>query len=75
MNTCGMKTFASCQGHGFPVSRVLPYVAFMASLHQAQYLARRVREDAEYPFPNLYWGWEVTARFNNQFSLCWRLAP
>lgn len=75
MNTCGMKTFASCQGHGFPVRRLLPYVAFTASLHQAQQLARRVREDAESPFPDLYWGWEVTARFNNQFMLCWRLAP
>lgn len=71
MNTCGMKTFASCQGHGFPVRRLLPYVAFMASLH----LARLVREDAESPFPNLYWGREVTARFNNRFMLCWRLAP
>lgn len=75
MNTCGMKTFASCQGHGFPVRRLLPYVAFMASVHQAQHLARLVREDAESPFPNLYWGWEVTARFNNQFMLCWCLAP
>lgn len=75
MNTCGMKTFSSCQGHGFPVRRLLPYVAFMASLHQAQHLARRVREDAESPFPDLHWGWEVTARFNNQLRLCWRLAP
>ncbi|EDW4374599.1 hypothetical protein AAA67_005598, partial [Salmonella enterica subsp. diarizonae] len=64
MNTCSMKTFASCQGHGFPVRRLLPYVAFTASLHQAQQLARRVREDAESPFPDLHWGWEVTARFN-----------
>lgn len=47
MNTCGMKTYASCQGHGFPVRKLLPYVAFMAPLPLAQRLARLVREDAE----------------------------
>ncbi|WP_226312166.1 hypothetical protein AAFR86_06000 [Salmonella enterica subsp. diarizonae serovar 58:r:z53] len=75
MNTCGMKTYASCLGHGFPVRQRLPYVAFMAPRPLAQRLARLVREDAESPFPNLYWGWEVTTRFNSQFRLCWRLAP
>lgn len=60
MNTCGMKTYASCQGHGFPVRKLLPYVAFMAPLPLAQNLARLVREDAESLSPRLCWGWEVT---------------
>ncbi|HFG7809082.1 TPA: hypothetical protein ACGIM3_003300 [Salmonella enterica subsp. enterica serovar Java] len=75
MNTCGLKTYASCQGHGFPVRRLLPYVAFMAPLHQAQRLARLVREDAESLSPTLYWDWEVVPVFNDQFLLCWRLVP
>ncbi|EDQ2393838.1 TPA: hypothetical protein N2G38_005410 [Salmonella enterica] len=75
MNTCGMKTYASCQGHGFPIRKRLPYVAFTAPLPLAQCLAKRVREDAESLSPRLYWGWEVTAHFNSLFRLCWRLAP
>lgn len=75
MNTSGMKTYASCQGHGFPVRKRLPYVAFMAPLPLAQRLARLVREDAESLSPQLYWSWEVTAHFNSLFRLCWRLAP
>ncbi|MDJ7444785.1 hypothetical protein ACQSFC_25795 [Salmonella enterica] len=75
MNTCGMKTYASCQVHGFPVRKRLPYVAFMAPQPLAQRLARLVREDAESLSPRLNQGWEVTAHFNSQFRLCWRLAP
>lgn len=30
MNTSGMKTYASCQGHGLPVRKRLPCVAFTA---------------------------------------------
>ncbi|EBP0138563.1 hypothetical protein IH92_12625 [Salmonella enterica] len=30
MNTCGMKTYASCQGSGFPVRKRLPCVIFTA---------------------------------------------
>lgn len=40
-----------------------------------QHLARLIREDAESLFPQLYWSWGVTAHFNSQFRLCWRLAP
>ncbi|HGG6757133.1 TPA: hypothetical protein ACJG9G_005317 [Salmonella enterica subsp. enterica serovar Java] len=71
MNTCGLKTYASCQ----IVRRLLPYVAFIAPLHQARRLARLVREDAESLSPALYWGWEVVPVFNDQFLLCRRLVP
>nr|WP_243756572.1 hypothetical protein [Serratia ureilytica] len=75
MNACGLKTYASCQGHGFPVDRLKPYVAFRAPVTLASALARRVREDAESASPRLRWGWEVTASFNSAFALCYRLAP
>lgn len=75
MNTSGMKTYASCQGHGLPVRKRLPCVAFTAPLPLAQRMVRLVREDAESLSPRLYWGREVTAHFNSLFRLCWRLAP
>lgn len=75
MNICGMKTYASCQGHGFPIRKLLPYIAFMVPLSLAQHLARLVRKDAESLSPRFCWGWEVTACFNSEFRLCWRFAP
>ncbi len=75
MNTCGMRTYASCQGHGFSVRKRLPCVAFTAPLPLAQCLVKRVREDAESLSPRLYPGREVTAHFNSQFRLCRRPAP
>lgn len=75
MNTFGLKTYASCQGHGFPLRRQLPYVAFKGPFLLVKYLAKQVREDAESPQPRMYWGWEVTASFNTAFELCYRLAP
>jgi len=75
MNHYGFTTYASCQGHYFPVDRVKPYVAFMASSERAKRLACKVRSDAESPHPFLCWGWEVTASFNSQFELCYLLSP
>ncbi len=28
MNVHGFRTYASCQGHGFPVTKLPPYIAF-----------------------------------------------
>lgn len=75
MNVHGFRTYASCQGHGFPVDRIKPYVAFTAGQTEAARLARMLREDAESAVPQLLWGWEVTASFNSVFRLCFRLHP
>lgn len=75
MNVHGFRTYASCQGHGFPVDRIKPYVAFTSSQAEAARLARVLREDAESSAPKLRWGWEVTANFNSVFRLCFRLHP
>ncbi|EQA1624793.1 hypothetical protein V5K00_RS22020 [Enterobacter asburiae] len=75
MNVHGFRTYASCQGHGFPVDRIKPYVAFTSSQSEAARLACILREDAESSAPKLLWGWEVTASFNSVFRLCFRLHP
>lgn len=75
MNAYGFRTYASCQGHGFPVDRLKPYVAFQSSVSDAGILERALRWDAESPGPCLHWGWEVTASFNSEFLLCFRLHP
>lgn len=75
MNVHGFRTYASCQGHGFPVDRIKPYVAFTSSQSEAARLACMLREDAESSAPKLLWGWEVTASFNSVFRLCFRLHP
>lgn len=75
LNAHGFRTYASCQGHGFPVDRIKPYVAFTSSQPEAAGLARMLRADAESSAPQLLWGWEVTASFNSAFRLCFRLHP
>lgn len=75
MNVHGFRTYASCQGHGFPVDRIKPYVAFTSSQAEAARLARVLREDAESSAPKLLWGWEITASFNSVFKLCFCLHP
>jgi len=75
MNACGFRTYASCQGHGRPVDRLKPYVAFISGQAEAAALARRLRQDAESSAPELYWGWDVSAEFNSEFRLCYRLYP
>lgn len=75
MNIYGFETYASCQGHGFPVRQQYPYIAFRSSLSHAINLARLLRNDAESDTPELMWGWEVTPLFNEVFSLCFRLSP
>lgn len=75
MNVHGFRTYASCQGHGFPVDRIKPYVAFTANQSVVICLARCLRNDAESCSPELKWGWEITAGFDSAYRLCFRLHP
>lgn len=75
LNAHGYRTYASCQGHGFPVVHCPPYVAFLCSHQDAVWLARKLRRDAESYTPRLFWGWSVFASFNSEFHLVWRLQP
>ncbi|MGJ7067281.1 hypothetical protein ABM016_18630 [Morganella morganii] len=75
MNTRGFRTYASCQGHGFPRIRLLPYVAFVCPEKQAARLEQRLRQDSESETPCLSWGWSVRGAFNSDFQLCFRLQP
>lgn len=75
MNACGFRTYASCQGHGYPVDSLKPYIAFTSDLFHAGRLARSLRNDSESPTPMLRWGWEIVAGFNDEFRLCYRLHP
>lgn len=42
---CGFTTFASCQGHRWPVDHTEPYIAFKAEPNKAARLERRLREE------------------------------
>lgn len=75
MNAYGFRTYASCQGHGYPVDAVMPYIAFTSSVAQASLLSRRLREDAESGEPELNWGWEINGSFDSAYLLCFRLSP
>ena len=35
MNVHGFRTYASCQGHGFPVTKLPPYIAFSCPVKMA----------------------------------------
>ncbi|ECL7345006.1 hypothetical protein ACVPTE_23205 [Salmonella enterica subsp. enterica serovar Winslow] len=72
-NACGFITYASCQGHGFPVDRLKPYIAFTAPLPKVARLEKVLREDAESSTPQLNWGWWITGNFNVKFELCFSL--
>ncbi|WP_434670914.1 hypothetical protein ACMYSO_25175 (plasmid) [Klebsiella sp. B345] len=75
MNAHAFRTYASCQGHGYPVDIVMPYVAFTSSVAQASRLSQHLREDAESGVPELNWGWDITGSFDSVYSLCYRLSP
>lgn len=47
MNIHGFRTYASCQGHGFPVTKLPPYIAFACPVKMAALLEQRLRQDAE----------------------------
>ncbi|ENE3333790.1 hypothetical protein ABNB29_003569 [Escherichia coli] len=75
MNVHGFRTYASCQGHGFPVTKLPPYIAFVCPVKKATLLEQRLRQDAESMMPRLLWGWSVGASFNSDLQLCFRLQP
>ena len=67
MNIYGFRTYASCQGHGFPVTKLPPYIAFACPVKMAALLEQRLRQDAESAIPRLTWGWSVKGAFNSEF--------
>lgn len=72
MNRFGYITNASCQGHGWPMSRE-PYVTFTCPQSQVSRLSRALREDAQSLYPRLYWEWWVTGGFDEHHNLFYRL--
>lgn len=75
MNQMGFRTYASCQGHGIPVHRVKPYIAFRADIDKVKQLEKILRIDSESPSPVLNWGWSIKGSFDGDFELVFRLAP
>lgn len=74
-NQAGFITYASCQGHGWPVHDIKPYIAFQAEMTQVRPFLSRLRQDALSTRPQLRWGWNITGHFNCELVLCFRLAP
>lgn len=59
MNNSGFVTFASCQGHEFPVDIIKPYIAFRAPVEIVARLERNLREDIESLNGKLNWFWSI----------------
>ena len=74
-NQCGFSTYASCQGHGWPIDDIKPYISFKSEIKHAAMLAKLLRGDSESSHPRLNWGWGITGHFNQDFELCFRFAP
>ncbi len=72
LNAVGLRTTASCHGHGVPI-RLPPFVAFAASEADASRLSRAVRDDAVSDRPTLRRGWRVDAGFDERHRLIFRL--
>lgn len=72
MNHHGLITNASCQGHGWPLSRE-PYVTFKCPQKMASQLSRALRDDAESQHPHLHWEWMVIGGFDHHHDLFYRL--
>jgi hypothetical protein len=77
MNAHGMVTYASCEGHELWLGNArLPYVAFRCEQVEAvRHLCLHLRMDAIAQYPALSWGWEITAGFDADIRLVYRLAP
>ncbi|EJB7651154.1 hypothetical protein MW925_003894 [Salmonella enterica] len=75
MNNSGFVTFASCQGHEFPVDIIKPYIAFRAPVEIVARLERNLREDIESLNGKLNWFWSINASFNDKYELVYSLAP
>lgn len=70
---CGFTTFASCQGHRWPVDHTEPYIAFKAEPNKAARLERRLREEMISINSSLRWAWKIDGWFNRQYELCFAL--
>ncbi|EAB6419158.1 hypothetical protein D6S13_24525 [Salmonella enterica subsp. enterica] len=74
-NQYGFSTYASCQGHGWPIDDIKPYISFKSEIKHAVRLAKLLRDDSESSHPRLNRGWGITGHFNHDFELCFRFAP
>lgn len=73
MNETGVFiTVASCQGHR--LKRMAPYVYFRAPTSAAAMLTRLIDEDLLRDAGELNYGWQIDARFNLGYELCFGLA-
>lgn len=75
MNILGFKTYASCQGHCWPVDKLKPYFAFTCEMDNAKLFDMILREDEYSMNPKLNWVWTLNACFNSKFELTWQLRP
>ncbi|WP_281111367.1 hypothetical protein [Providencia rettgeri] len=72
-NRHGFITYASCQGHSFPVDELKPYIAFKAEINKAAKFEKLLREEMESISSRLYWGWQIQGSFNCEYELCFSL--
>ncbi|WP_265911074.1 hypothetical protein [Erwinia billingiae] len=75
LNVLGFKTYASCQGHGWPTDKIKPYFAFVCDLKDARNMDKIFQEDECSENPKLNWVWKLNACFNNDLVLTWQLRP
>ncbi|MBT0513833.1 hypothetical protein ISO42_17415 [Morganella morganii subsp. morganii] len=73
LNQCGFMTYASCQGHGWPVDQLKPYIAFNTEITKAAKFEKILRDEMESASSRLNWGWKVEGTFNCEYELCFSL--
>ncbi|WP_407579586.1 hypothetical protein [Citrobacter koseri] len=75
MNDSGYETFASCQGHNFPIDVVKPYIAFKAPTQHVGALEKLLRDDIESIEGKMKWFWCIQGSFNDHYELVYSLSP
>ena len=76
MNSLGLHTYALCDGHSiWQQSAMLPCVTFKTdSLSPVQQLCGLLRNDSMRSKPQLNWSWDITAGFDANLNLAFRLS-
>lgn len=69
-----VRSLASCEGHGLFQIHVQPYVAFVAPVPMAAKFSARLDADAVHERPRLGHAWSITARFDDEGQLVYRLS-
>lgn len=75
MNEHGLATYASCEGHELWLGDARrPYIAYrLENMHLTQQLCMLLRQDAMSNRPQLYWAWDISAGFDGDLNLVFRL--